>query len=190
MNVELTRHHYTTSHCSTTHQSHRSAYTIASPDRSSLFILWLLADRIVEAELRLRHFLGHCLSLLLQYPVKLIFVGVKVVQVCFVLSLCLGALLVKVRGRNGRMGLERLWRSGAINTGGEGASRDTYLGFRAEQGTDGESTIGKTLGLVLPLSDMAFMRLGFLLGILDGNVFAMVGLENRADIRSFVNSDG
>lgn len=72
----------------------------------------------------------------------------------------------------------------------EGGSRDAYLGAHAEQGTHGESARGKTFGFALPLGNMAFTRLGFLLGILDRNVFALVGLENRANIRRFVNSDG
>lgn len=79
--------------------------------------------------------------------------------------------------------------SRAINSGYECGNRDTYLGVHAEQGAHGESPRGKTFGFALPLSDMAFTRLGFLLGILDRNVFAVVGLENRAHVRRFVDTN-
>ena len=77
----------------------------------------------------------------------------------------------------------------AINTGHEGGSRDTYLSAHAEQGAHSEPPRRKAFGFALPLGDMAFTRLNFLLGILGGNVFAVVGLENRAYIRRFVDAN-
>lgn len=70
-----------------------------------------------------------------------------------------------------------------------GGCRDPHLGAHAEQGAHGESTRGKTFVFAFPLSNMEFTCLGFLLGILDGYVFALVSLEDGADIWRFVYSN-
>ena len=74
------------------------------------------------------------------------------------------------------------------NQGGRG--RNTYLGAHTEQGAHGESPRRKTFGFVLPLGNVTFVRLGFLLSVFDGDILTVVGLEDRANVLGFVNSNG
>jgi hypothetical protein len=155
---------------------------------SSHRVLRLLPHLVQQAEQRPGHLLGHCLPLLFQQLVELGLVRRDICLFVLILLLCLRAFLFEVCRRDGRVrGLAHNVISEVIDRRKQ--TGDTYLGVSTEQRAHGKSARGETLCFALPLDDVMFARLGFLLGILDGNVFAVVSLQDRSNVLGFVDAD-